>query len=289
MTRVLPGLVVMVILMAACNDLVEAQAIASTRSPVLRVEWTVDPAAVNGGRCAGTCTTTLRSRRGRYDSWSRDGTLPNGSLILGSCPYSATSPRGAHVLLFDRQGRVRPLSSPPRSSGDWGALGGNPLRMRVVQAPAGWPVDDDRPWRRPARWSPSMRTTTRALRHGPGKTAQAQAISVDPDRHHAGVRERWRPDHGRSPARGAARPGPRGPARRLPPPPGSAPLGGDGRGPFLAPDLGGGRRNPERRRHGGRATVRTVPARARRLWQSVRARVPASEPRGGSARPARAW
>ena len=40
MTRVLPGLVVMVILMAACNDLVEAQAIASTRSPVLRVEWT---------------------------------------------------------------------------------------------------------------------------------------------------------------------------------------------------------------------------------------------------------
>jgi hypothetical protein len=44
MTRVLPCLLVMVILMAACNDLVETQAIASTRSPGLRVEWTVDPA-----------------------------------------------------------------------------------------------------------------------------------------------------------------------------------------------------------------------------------------------------
>ena len=39
MTRVLPCLVVMVILMAARNDLVEAQAIASTRSPAPRVEW----------------------------------------------------------------------------------------------------------------------------------------------------------------------------------------------------------------------------------------------------------
>jgi hypothetical protein len=40
MTRVLPCLLVMVILMAACNALVEAQAIGSTRSPGLRVEWT---------------------------------------------------------------------------------------------------------------------------------------------------------------------------------------------------------------------------------------------------------
>jgi hypothetical protein len=40
MTRVLPCLLVMLIPMAACNDLVEAQAIASTRSPGLRVEWT---------------------------------------------------------------------------------------------------------------------------------------------------------------------------------------------------------------------------------------------------------
>jgi hypothetical protein len=40
MTRVVPSLLVMVILMAACNDLVETQAIAFTRSPELRVEWT---------------------------------------------------------------------------------------------------------------------------------------------------------------------------------------------------------------------------------------------------------
>ena len=44
MTRVLPCLLVMVILMGPCNDRVEAQSIASTRSPGLRVEWTVDPA-----------------------------------------------------------------------------------------------------------------------------------------------------------------------------------------------------------------------------------------------------
>jgi hypothetical protein len=43
MTRVVPCLLVMVILMAACNDLVEALAIASTRSLGLRAEWTVDP------------------------------------------------------------------------------------------------------------------------------------------------------------------------------------------------------------------------------------------------------